>query len=132
MSNTNIQTNQTFEEKLRNKIRESIGDLITDEDLSKIVEKGIHETFFKAKIDPSRYGNTVYKDPFIVDILKELLQKEVNEQVNNWLENNPDKIKESMDKVIREGIGNAVLNALNSKFQNELFAFQSNIENKLS
>jgi hypothetical protein len=42
MSNE-IQTNETFEGKLKTRIRESIGDLLSDDDLKKIIDRGLEE-----------------------------------------------------------------------------------------
>ena len=42
---------KTFQERIADRIRESIGDLITDEDLAEMVTRGIDDVFFK----PGKY-----------------------------------------------------------------------------
>lgn len=108
----------------------SIGDLIDDEALSKLVERGIEEAFFK---QTSRYENyrTVYYDPLIYKVVKELLRESVEKEVEKWLSQNPDKIGEIVNKVISDGVGMALLQAVTNKFQSDLINFGNGIVQRL-
>ncbi len=44
---SSIVAQQSFEEKVMGRIRESIGELMSDEDLKRIVEKGIDRALFE-------------------------------------------------------------------------------------
>jgi hypothetical protein len=49
-----IQTSQSFDERMMAKIKESIGELVTDDELKKIIEKGMSMAFFEPRRSKSR------------------------------------------------------------------------------
>ena len=115
---------------MKDHIRESIGDLITDEDLSKIIHRGVEDVFLKPTTEVSGI-RTIHKPALVHSIVKELLEEQVYKAVDQWIKDNPDVVKEALENVINLGVGNAVVNAFNSQFQSQLYNFQSNIEQTL-
>lgn len=135
---TQIIPAQTFETKLKSKIKESIGDLITDEELSKMVNRSMEEIFF-AKRPNSKRNSYVYNSsepeflpPLIHEIVKDCLQPAVNSAVSEYIKSHPEIIKAAVNDVVSAGVGNAVVTAMNMQFQNQLLTFQTNINNQLS
>ncbi len=122
---------ETFEEKMKERIRESIGELMTDEDLSKIVHRAVDEIFFQKKAVNDGW-KTVYKDPLIHEILKDVLTNQVKESVENYIKTHNDEINKIVNRVVEDGIGFTFLKALNNKFSSELINFQMQIENKIN
>lgn len=43
----------TLEEKIEARVKEQIGDLVSDEDLKRIIEKGIHKALFASTYEPA-------------------------------------------------------------------------------
>ena len=117
---------KSFEERMKDRIRDSIGELMTDEELSKIVKKATEEIFFKPTTVKEGY-HTREEKPFIFDLVKDLLRDSVHIQVKDYFEENKESILERIDKIIKEGLGSAVLNALASKFDMDLNMFQNNL-----
>lgn len=122
---------QTFEEKMKDRIRESIGELITDEDLSKLVHKSVDEVFFK----PTKIQHGVYHDeegPSLLNgLIGELLTGQVREAVNQYIKEHPDEVIKAVKEVLSRGMANALLSALNAQFQGELWDLQQNIESTI-
>ena len=134
-TDTNVVTNETFETKLRNKIKDSIGDLITNDDLSKLVHRSLEEVFFTPRKNPNRsYYNSNEPDtiaPLLHDIVKETLQPMVTEAVKEYITKNNDEVLKAVKEVVTAGVGNAVVTAMNMQFQNQILTFQTNVQNQL-
>ncbi len=125
-----IEKQKTFEERMKARIRDSIGELMTDEELSKIVKRVTEKVFF----EPVRLGEGYQMKehpPFIHQIIKELLTDSVRSQVGEYFVKNKEKIAESIKEIIQTGIGQALLNALTMKFDMDMSMFQNNLINTL-
>ena len=124
---------QTFEEKLGDRIRESIGDLITDEDLSKVVAKGINQAFFEERVTLNSYGSVQNsKPPLVAVIITDLMAEQVNKSVKEWFQNNPEEVKKLMDKVIADGMTKALLEAFDSLFYSALHNLRNEVVNQIN
>ncbi len=129
MSNS-IATSVTFEDKMRDRIRDGIGDLITDDELNKLIQRGIEETFFKKKTIKKGY-DTIEGKSFIEEMLLESLQPRMRSSIDEWVKSNSDLVAKSVEAVITRGAGDAVVKAFNDMFQSQFYMFQSNIQNML-
>ena len=121
---------QTFEDKMKERIRDSIGELITDEELSKLVHKSVDQVFFQpVKLKDGFH----YKEgPSLLNgLIGELLTGQVREAVNQYIKEHPDEVIKAVKEVLSSGMGNAVLSALNAQFQSQLWNLQQNIENTI-
>lgn len=122
-----ITKNKTFEQKMMDKVKDSIGDLMSDEDLKKIVDKGIEEVFFKPKerIKGSGYHAERKILPSLIDdMLRDLLKERVKKAAEDYIADNADTLKIHLDKIVEDGIANAVITSLNAAFNSSLEQFQ--------
>ena len=120
---------KTLEEKLKDRVRESIGELLSDEDLSKIIEKGIHETFFKERSHHIGY-RTEYKEPLITEVIEDVLKSQVSQMVANYMANNKE-LSEHIAKIFQERLGDAIIQGVIKFFFNEISNFKFAIADKL-
>lgn len=127
-----IVENKTFEEKMKERIKESIGDLIGDDDLKKLLDAALHDVFFKpSKIRVNSYD---YKEgpSFLQEIVKEEMEGKVRDAVKEYINSHEDEVNKIINDVVSEGVGVAMIGAMNQLFRNQLFTFQSNIAQQLS
>lgn len=120
----------SFEGRLKARLKESIGDLVTDQDLSNLVNRSLEEIFFTERKNPKRgyYNNEPEKiPPLLHEIVKECLQPAVNAAVSAWVKEHTDTVNKTVEQVVTQGVGNAVLQAMNSQFQSQIFTFQQNV-----
>lgn len=127
-----ITTGNTFEERMKARIKDSIGDLITDEDLTKLINRGVEDVFFKKTVIRVNSYDTKEGPSLLESIVKELLETQVRDCVKDYLKDNSETVKTTIDEVVREGIGKAMIAAMNQSFQNSLYQFQANISQQLS
>ena len=126
-----LQENKSFENRMKERIRDSIGELMTDDELSKIISRCVEDIFFKEREIKEGY-HTRTEPPFVHKIVEELLTRRVKEQVMIYFGENKDKLLEIVKGIIGKGIGEAVFKAIDQKFQNDLYTFQNNIITTLS
>lgn len=108
-----IATSKTFQDKMFERIRDSIGDLMPDEDLKKIVASGIEKAFFENRIVAyGSYGGTQTKEPVLVEMIRDLMREKIRLAVDSWMRDNPDKVKEAIEKVIQQGVFGCVMNQI--------------------
>ena len=122
---------QTFEERLKGRIKESIGELMTDEDLAKLVHAGMQDVFFKVRVqsDPNGYGRRLPdKPPFLHEIVSELLAPQVEAAVAEWVAANQDEVRKTVAEVVEAGVGMAVVNALRYTFRDSMLAFSDHVD----
>ena len=121
-------TKLTFEERLKNRVKESIGELLTDDDLKQIIETTAHEMIFADEKD--RYGN-VKREPSIKLIVRDLLKDRMDGAIDRWLEKHAAEVKEAIGEVLNREAGTILLEAFNAKLRNDLDTFRFNVETRM-
>jgi predicted house-cleaning noncanonical NTP pyrophosphatase (MazG superfamily) len=134
---TDIVESKTFEQRMKERIRDSIGDLISDEDLTKMVDRSLEEVFFKPRPNPKHTayynsGEPATMPPLLHELVKEVLEANVQAAVREYIGSNQEEVNATIQKVVQEGIGAAVLGAMNSMFSHQLMNLQNNISQQIS
>jgi hypothetical protein len=126
---------KSFEDKLKERIRESIGELVTDEDLSRIVQAGVHEALFKPRVVERKNSSGYYsasqfdtKPPFIVEVVMDLLKQDIRSAVEKWFAENPNSIKEIVDHCFRDGLVQILSTSIDEKFRSAQFGILENLK----
>lgn len=109
-----------------------MGDLMTDEELKKILETSIQKAFFEPRKviqDPGTYhARTIEKEPYFVELVRDHLKPSVEKMLGDWFRENEGRIAEMLDMQFKKGVVGMVVGAIDSLFENKLnslrFAFQ--------
>ena len=130
---TNVANNETFEAKMKTRIRDSIGDLISDEELSKLITGEISKVFLEdRKVQATNpYGSNTYKESLVHEIVKELLTENVIKIIRQYVNANNDKIEIKIKEVFEQNIGELMIKSIGSIFRSDMLTVESNILNKL-
>lgn len=78
--NTAVTTPQSFEDRMKDRIKESIGELITDAELSELVKRGIDQAFFTERTENNGW-NTTKVPSLMSSIVKDLMKERVCAEV---------------------------------------------------
>jgi len=131
--NNAIVEQKSFQERMKERIKDSIGELMTDKELSEIVHRAMEEIFFKP-ISLKDGFHTKEEPPFVHKLIKDLLVDEVRSAVTKYITDNKKDVIKIIRQVIELGMGNALLNAIKYQFDNDLMNFQgtllANIQNR--
>lgn len=127
MGETAITAQQAFEQKVRDRLRESIGDLMPDEVLSGMVSKVLEDSLLKPRMLPNpkykahdtwcREPETALGPPLLQEIVTELLKPRVIELVAAQLAEIRPALEEQIEGVIRKGVFEVA-----AEFQNQKIA----------
>ncbi len=103
------------------RIKSQMGELMTDDELKALLEKSVHEAFFKPRKRTEGHGyqaREVDGDSRFVELMREQLDTQVEEyaktKVSQWFLNNPEIFKKAVDEAIAKGFLQVVLNYVNS------------------
>ena len=127
---TQIDRPLTLEERLRSRLHEGLGDIITDEDLKDLVERGMEEILFRprrVKVQ-DRYGGYSRDEtepPLVEAIVRELLEPQMREAVRVYVEEHADEVGEAIERIIGEGAAKAFLRGIEEMFRQPLYDMQN-------
>ena len=126
-----IETSKSFQEKMYERIRDSIGDLMTDEDLKKLVDSAVNKAFFEERRTKNTYGSDTINPPWIVEEMQKLLAPQVKEAISKWAKDNPDKITEVIENMMAKSLVSLVETYFRSVFQNEFQNMYSQMQQRI-
>lgn len=108
---TNLTPQQKFEDNIKNRLKDSIGDLVPDEVLEGMVKKAINDAFFSPKTSTGEYGRTTIQESFLERQVKGLLVEKMNTSIQTYFQENEANIQKQVTKIIVEN-GPALLGQL--------------------
>lgn len=132
-----IQASQKFEERLFQKIRDSIGELMTEKELKELVDKSVQKLFFdprKELVKDNRYYNStteVIKPSKFHELIQELVEPSLKAEIAKWLNEHPEVVKEAIDQALEGGLAQACLRAINAQWQSSFANMQISLQNSL-
>lgn len=112
---SDIVTSTTFQERLFERIRADIGDLMTDEDLKSIVEQAAAKAFFEPRYTQSHYGGRTEQPPLLVELVTKLLSDRVYEVCSEWAKENGDVFRQAIDAAIEKGMAQLVFSYIEAE-----------------
>lgn len=127
MSDNLPTTPMTLEERLKDRLRESMGELITDDDLLSYVRKGIDNVFFQPRSTKKGYGYET-KKPLIHEMVEKVLSERMEKAVRAWMQENHEEVAKAMNRAIVQGAGMTMIRAITELFET---SWRSDITNKL-
>lgn len=112
-----VATNLTFEQRIFERIRGSLGELMSDEDLKRLVEAAMQKAFHEPRtVSIDRWGDKKHAPPLITEAVNAFLASRANGAIQAWLEQNPDVI----GAVVKDAIAKGVLGWVQSYMDQKL------------
>ena len=132
---TAVTVPQAFEDKLKQRIRESIGELMSDADLKALVERSTAEILFQPRMgEMDRYGSRHQAPPLLQEILTPLIKDMAYSAVQEWAKHpeNAQRMEELVKEQIGKGLLNAIGTALDQKFSQAFYTLGQHIRQALN
>jgi len=125
-----IVKSKSFEDKMKDRVKESIGDLMTDEDLSKIVHRSMEEIFFTEKEIKNSWGSvTKTIQPLSHEMVREILTPLIKVKMNQFIKQHSSIIEDHIKTVIDNGLSKLMLKSVDSYMENKFQQIGYNITN---
>jgi len=104
MTENALTPQQSFEEKVKSRLKENIGDLMPDEVLQDMVKKAMQEMFFtrREKKQEGWSGRTEVFPSWFEDEVSRLLKDRVLEEIKIGIENKREEIRKAASELITE------------------------------
>jgi len=129
---TQVTAPQTLQERVGARIKEQIGDLLTEDDLKRLVETALHDAFFTRKKINDQWDREIrFEEPHIVEVVRTLLKERVDVAVTAWLDAHKDEFKQHLDDAIGNGLLVFMKTWLDGKVQTDLFNFGQALQTRL-
>lgn len=130
MSNE-IVPSKSFEERLKDRIKESFGDLLTDKELTELIQKGIDQILFVKRTVPDGGYRTKEIPPLIHELISAQLEPLMNKAIQSYISEHTNDILPYIQTVLENGAGFAVVKALQNVFSADFYKFSQDINSRL-
>jgi len=121
-------SSQSLQERVGQRIKEQIGELLSDDDVKRLVEAAMQQAFFTPRVERDRYGyNETTKPPYVVEMMSELVRNRMQVALAEWIENN----RELVAKEIHAAIGNHAAQMFRTAIDNIFFSSFEAFKNDL-
>ena len=130
---TELTKADTFQQRMFERIRESMGELLSEEDLKELLEKAIEKSFFEERIvqSSSYFGGNQKKPSLFQELVTEQVQPMMEKAITAWLQDNSEQVTSTIDAVLKDGLLSALSKAIEQKMQTPVFNLRQEISNKL-
>ena len=107
----------SLEERVAEKLANTIGDMITTDDMIAMVRRGVKKALLTTRtVKTDNWGRT-REDPSVVDeAIQIYLKAGMREAVDEWLKENPEAIRAAMDRAIEKGVVGCLQNVIDDRF----------------
>lgn len=133
MSNLTVQEN--FQERMFNRVRESLAELLTEEEAKALVERAISDGLFKPRQekDGSNWNAKTRELPSeFATLVTDQVKPIVEQQIKQWLSDNSDQVLSIIQGVIEKGITGVVLEVIKQETERPLWNLRAELQQKLS
>lgn len=123
-----IATQESFQDKMFKRIRDSMGDLMSNDDLKKIVDSAMEKAFFEKRVDRSGY-HTKEEPPYFVELIKNEMSKKVELAAKEYLETHQEEVKKAIDEMLGKSFFGIVVSYLDAKAAGPMYMLREQLSN---
>ena len=111
INSTAITAATTFQERMFERVRESLSELLTPEEAKALVDRAIEESLFKRElVTPKNYHDKpYYKASRFEELVKETTEPILRAAIADWLAEHHEEVKTSIQEIIEQGIAATVV-----------------------
>lgn len=122
MTSTTITPMQTFQERVKEKLRDTIADLLPDEALQELVKRVIDEEFFtKRRIPGQGWGaQDIIKPSQFQEMVLEAAKPIIQDLVKQTLRDNAEKVQASLDESVKKGLVSLMIQHMDGLIAGEI------------
>jgi hypothetical protein len=123
---------QSFQERMKERIRESIGELLTDEELKQMIDRTMEEIFFTSRVvDDGRWHKRTVP-PLLHEIVEGLVKPRVTACVEEYVKEHAEEIARLTHAALTENLGETIVRgfarAFSSPLMNMTFEMQEAVK----
>lgn len=125
-----IATTKAFQERVFEKIRADIGNLMTDDELKSLLNAAMQKAFFEPTRRTDSYQRTTDEPPVFVTLTRGLMQDRVSSAIEKWINEHPEEVNKIIREVLAGGIAGAIAMHFEMRFAQPLQQLRHELEVK--
>lgn len=127
-----VEAVSSFAERMKDRVRDLVAENLSDDELMGFVNQVMHDAFMSERVEHHRYGggHTTHR-ALLPELVKELLEERMRVAVGAWIVSHEAEVRMLVEKVITEGAGAALMQALSSAFQQDLTYWGESLTSRL-
>ena len=111
-----VTTPKTFEQRMFESIRDKLPDMMTDDELRKLIDATMQKAFFEPRPNPNNgYGHPSTLPPLIVTMVEKHMASKVSELLTQWVAGRPEEVTRVLKETLEQGIFQMMLNHFSSR-----------------
>ena len=106
MTSRELAPMEAFQERVKNRLRDDIGELLPDEALAEMVQRVVEEEFFKKRTDrvgPTYSAKTIEKPTWFQELVVEAAKPVIEAKILQFLSDNRAEIDRQIKETIERG-----------------------------
>ena len=134
MNSNQLAASTTFQERMFQRVRESLGELLTEEEARALVDRAINEALFKRTIERERgyHGREVEKPSMFELMVVKESEPMIREAIEKWISENSEEVNKLIREIIEQGITGILSRVITEAFRQPLYQLQGNLSKVIS
>lgn len=113
-------------------MRESLGELLTEEEAKALVDRAIDECLFKRTIEKEYHGREVEKPSMFELMVAEEVKPMIKEAAEKWISENSEEVNRLIREIIEQGITGILSRVITEAFRQPLYQLEGNLSQVIS
>ena len=129
---TELDITRNFQQKMFDRIREDLGNLMPEEEIKKLLDAAMQKAFFEPFITKSTeypYRETFTQSHFI-KLIQEEMENQIKDLMKEWLETHKEEVSKLVKETLEGGITTIIVKWIELQMQGPLFNLQSELARK--
>ena len=121
---------KSFQERMYEKIREQLGEMMTEAELKTMVEAAVQKAFFEKRTVNGSYGRVEVEESEFITLIKNQMSAQVQKVMKEYLEEHQDKFFEAIDECIAKGFFGLVQQHIQNQMHMPLQMFADQLRSR--
>jgi hypothetical protein len=115
----------SFEDRFMDKLREAMGAMMTEDELRKLIERGVEKFLFEPRRvpDPRGYGGAIEKPPLLQELVDKHLHDRMTAACAAYLKEDSAAVRAVIEQTLQEGLAAAMVGGFRALFRDEINEF---------
>lgn len=110
-----ITTTKSFQEKMFDRIRDQMGDLMGDQELKALVDAAMNKAFFEPIVTEDSWGRKTNLPPHLITLVRNEMQTQVQKACAAWCQEHPDEMQKALKECLEKGMFEMALSYFHSR-----------------
>lgn len=105
---------------------------MSDEDLSKLVHRGVEEAFFKERTVQDGSWSTKQIPPLLHELVRSILSVKVEALLKAWMDSHQEEVVKAVESAIQQGMAQALIKSVQDLFYQDLSKLRQSMSESIA